>query len=489
LLPQLVAMANYLRSWGLAEVMPVIYGRSCFKVHSKAVLHRDSGVGRAYEALLLSFKLPLWDAPEDYAALSRPNSEPFLLTGEPTYDPQLSEIGTGFASKRRSSSVASTDGSNESAKVFQYMHNQNQSSAALATAGTPAHGQVSGAAAAHYVVSPAISKYRQRREGAREELQTNLRSSRSSDQFLKGLLLSPTGSDATQQGNASRGGAMDPASPILAPTLTRAVTGDGTDAAPAAPRAFSQAATARSRSRERGNSFGAPDRQSSGLQSVFSVFFGQSVAPSNSDVRAQRGMSTSGTAPQVPVSRTEDTGRSAVQDVTGARGESSTAVTSTSALAIPESIRASSGSALPRDEGRSGEVVENALSSSFPPSNLGSLTFSAANRDLGFRQVVNLAEVGNVNAPLMRSPLPGEAGDYSAVGSTARSPYTIDDTPAEDVVPVVHNLDVADNIPAQYSLPVVMAAFDGARVLQEVIQVLPAPLRDFAVDIVVFLLR
>jgi hypothetical protein len=158
-------------------------------------------------------------------------------------------------------------------------------------------------------------------------------------------------------------------------------------------------------------------------------------------------------------------------------------------LAIPESIRASSGSALPSEEGRTGEVVENALASSFPPSNLGSLTFSAANRDLGFRQVVNLAEVGSVNASLLRSPLPGEVGDHSAVGSTARSPYTIDDTPAEEVVPVVHNLDVADNIPVQYSLPVVMAAFDGARVLQEVIQVLPAPLRDFAVDIVVFLLR
>jgi hypothetical protein len=480
-------MANYLRSWGLAEVMPVIYGRSCFKVHAKAVLHRDSGVGRAYEALLLSFKLPLWDAPDEDAAMSRPNSEPFLLTGEPTYDAQLNDTGAGYNTKRRSSSVASTDGSYESLKAFQYMHNQNQSSAALAAAGAPAPGQsTSAAAAAHYVVSPAISKYRQRREGAREDLQTNLRSSRSSDPFLKGLLLSPSGSDAAQQGNASRT-AGDPVSPSIppAPTLTRAVTGDGNDAAPSAQKAFTQTATARSRSRERGNSFGAPDRQAGGLQSVFSVFFGQSAAHANNEVRAQREMSANGNTQ----AQAQAGARSAYRDTEGTTGSNSGAVTPTSALVIPESIRASSGSALPRDEGRSGEVVENALSSSFPPSNLGTLTFSAANRDLGFRQVVNLAEVGNVNASLLRSPLPGEAGDYSGVGSTGRSPYTVDDTPAEEVAPVVHNLDVADNIPAQYSLPVVLATFDGARALQEVIQLLPAPLRDFAVDIVVFLLR
>jgi hypothetical protein len=363
------------------------------------------------------------------------------------------------------------------------MHNQNQSSAALAAAGTPAQGQpTSAAAAAHYVVSPAISKYRQRREGAREDLQTNLRSSRSSDPFLKGLLLSPSGSDAAQQGNASRT-VGDPVSPNIppAPTLTRAVTGDGSDAGPSTQKVFTQTAAARSRSRERGNSFGAPDRQAGGLQSVFSVFFGQSAAHANNEVRAQREMATNG--------NTQAGTRSAYRDTEGAAGSNSGAATPTSALVIPESIRASSGSALPRDEERSGEVVENALSSSFPPSNLGTLTFSAANRDLGFRQVVNLAEVGNVNASLLRSPLPGETGDYSGAGSTGRSPYTVDDTPAEEVVPVVHNLDVADNIPAQYSLPVVLAAFDGARALQEVIQLLPVPLRDFSVDIVVFLLR
>ncbi|KAJ1442333.1 hypothetical protein B484DRAFT_414811 [Ochromonadaceae sp. CCMP2298] len=55
---ELISMANYLQSWGLAEIIPVIYRRSCLKVHHAATITRGSRVGRAYEALLRSLDVP-----------------------------------------------------------------------------------------------------------------------------------------------------------------------------------------------------------------------------------------------------------------------------------------------------------------------------------------------------------------------------------------------------------------------------------------------
>lgn len=118
---------------------------------------------------------------------------------------------------------------------------------------------------------------------------------------------------------------------------------------------------------------------------------------------------------------------------------------------------------------------------------------STANRDQGMQHIVSLAEVGSVISPRVRtqsnlddtvfSMLEGKTQKQQQQTADPNTPLS--DLPAQPIL----NLDTADNIPVQYSLPVVLAAFNGARVLQEVVELLPAPLRDFSVDIVVFLLR
>ena len=140
------------------------------------------------------------------------------------------------------------------------------------------------------------------------------------------------------------------------------------------------------------------------------------------------------------------------------------------------------------------------VASSYPPSSLGGIRKftetktthnNSNNKDdssAGFHQVVTLAEVGNIESPAELKNFSHENGVFSFVATNAAARLAADTT-IEDIVPVVHNLDVADNIPVPYSLPVILSAFNGARVLQEVVDMLPAPLRDFSVDIVVFLLR
>ena len=90
-------MANYLQSWGLAEIIPVIYRRSCFKVHSNAPLCQDSRIGRAFESLLLSFNVHV---NSEHDTLERINSEQILYMESSSSSP-----------KRRASSLVSTDGS------------------------------------------------------------------------------------------------------------------------------------------------------------------------------------------------------------------------------------------------------------------------------------------------------------------------------------------------------------------------------------------
>ena len=48
-------MATYLKSLGLAEIITVIYGGSCFKVHYQTPLSDDSHASFAFESFLLSF--------------------------------------------------------------------------------------------------------------------------------------------------------------------------------------------------------------------------------------------------------------------------------------------------------------------------------------------------------------------------------------------------------------------------------------------------
>lgn len=50
-------MANYLQTWGLAEVIPIIYKESCYQVHPSAPLSATSRVAKAFEALINSFDI------------------------------------------------------------------------------------------------------------------------------------------------------------------------------------------------------------------------------------------------------------------------------------------------------------------------------------------------------------------------------------------------------------------------------------------------
>jgi hypothetical protein len=61
--------------------------------------------------------------------------------------------------------------------------------------------------------------------------------------------------------------------------------------------------------------------------------------------------------------------------------------------------------------------------------------------------------------------------------------------PIQDVPIPILDLDVAENIPINFSLPAILSLFQSDRLFQDVIELLPYTLRDFAVDIVIFLLR
>lgn len=54
---ELVSMASYLQHCGLAEAVPIIYSRSCYKIHPHAPCSERSRVSRAFDALLHGFGL------------------------------------------------------------------------------------------------------------------------------------------------------------------------------------------------------------------------------------------------------------------------------------------------------------------------------------------------------------------------------------------------------------------------------------------------
>jgi hypothetical protein len=573
---QLVSMANYLRSWGLAEVIPVIYSRSCYRVHNKTVLHRDSRVGRAFEALLLSLSIPLTETPtcdSRSRSGSRPNSAPFLIEDGLLYtggapngastistsaslamahpagaEPHNAAPGNppSLSARRRANSVAtpesSYDNTNTRGTLQHHMGRQQHHSsfASHASTGTPVPSSAGGATAAggHYMVSPAISKYRQRREGFQRDdsyltgAYGSLRNSRSSEGLLKSLAHVAQGAVAGVlrrdiPGYHSRNDIHTPLSepssvPAVAPTLARSVTtlvptapkvpllttstSDGDAPVPAGTGAetstvkTTSSAVPTARGVMRGHS---TNTATAGIHAVLSaVFFGQNLT--------HAGIAQPSASAQAPESSFRDIASAkAAQDT-----NTSERLSSRPLPPPPTSVRSKTGPAEPRagpvpiaasrDEwsqpshsGANNTTNEVVLSASYPPSALNSSNLSNANREMGFQHVVDLAEVGGMHVPPSRSPLPtsGEDNLFSTLGnnnSHSKSPFA-DETPgyaAEDTMPVVvHSLDVADNIPPQYSLPVVLSAFDGCRVLQEVIDRLPGPLRDYSVEIVVFLLR
>ena len=517
-------MANYLRSWGLAEVIPVIYSRSCYKVHSQAALHRDCRVGRAYEALLMSFNLPLQQQPisrvETELTMSRPNSEPFLLLGAlggiphssgnggSTTPTPLGEEYTSGTTKRRSSSMVSTDGSCESPRPLQYMNTSSQNSAAtfhsvpgsqppvppISTAHTTAAGAVG---QGHYLVSPEVSKFRRRREGARDESSpatssgtNSLRNSRNGDLFksftsVQNTTTAPAGGGGVEKRSDSSSIQQGTAANQTSHPVQRTISANGSTAASTST-GVASGASGLGRMRERGNSFGNERSYQSattgGIKAYISAIFGQVTSTSNelpvrpppsrptpilSDVSCFREVDVPSPAP-VPINR--------------------------SGPAYPTSGIARLGESSARTDHTPAMMTEsNPLSSSFPPASLSSMNMSTANRDQGMQHIVSLAEVGSVISPRVRtqsnlddtvfSVLEGKTQQQQQQTTDLNTPLS--DLPAQPIL----NLDTADNIPVQYSLPVVLAAFNGARVLQEVVELLPAPLRDFSVDIVVFLLR
>jgi hypothetical protein len=387
------------------------------------------------------------------------------------------------------------------------------------------------------MVSPAISKYRQRREGFQRDdsyltgAYGSLRNSRSSEGLLKSLahVAQGTVGGALRRdipGYHSRNDIHTPLSepssvPAVMPTLARSVTtmpaapkvpqlttstsqGDapvpvGTGADPNTVKTTASVVPT-ARGVARGHS---TNTATGGIHAVLSaVFFGQNLT--------HAGIAQPSAAAQAPESSFRDIASAkAAQDA-----KTSERLSSRPLPPPPTSVRSKTGPAEPRagpvpiaaardewsqpshssaNNTTNNEVV---LSASYPPSALNSSNLSNANREMGFQHVVDLAEVGGMHVPHARSPLPPSGEDlYSTLGnnnSHSKSPFA-DETPgyaAEDTMPVVvHSLDVADNIPPQYSLPVVLSAFDGCRVLQEVIDRLPGPLRDYSVEIVVFLLR
>lgn len=54
---ELTSMATYLQGWGLAEIIPVIYTHSCYKVHMHAPLHAHTRVNNAFDRLMLTFSV------------------------------------------------------------------------------------------------------------------------------------------------------------------------------------------------------------------------------------------------------------------------------------------------------------------------------------------------------------------------------------------------------------------------------------------------
>lgn len=236
-------MANYLKSWGLVEIIPVIYGRSCYKVHSKSPLSRDSRVGRAFEALLLSFELPMaHDAARSEDSLDRSNSECFVPVSDlPLECSQSSEHSS--PRRRRSSSMSENqleisrhahpghhNGHHSHHHVVHHpsmSHSQSMLQLNVAQAGgTLANGP------SHHLVSPAINKYRQRRESAAYDL-NSMKNSRSSEHVLRNMLSS---SNSLHGINLSDRGVS---------TLPPTATSGRSDPSPPVPHRASGAMTAR----------------------------------------------------------------------------------------------------------------------------------------------------------------------------------------------------------------------------------------------------
>ena len=446
-------MANYLKSWGLVEIIPVIYGRSCYKVHSKSPLSRDSRVGRAFEALLLSFELPMTqDCRCSEDGLDRSNSECFV----PVPDSQLEGSPSDHSSSRRRRSSSVSENMVETARHAHHgHHNGPHSNHHVVHHPSISHSQsmlqlnaaqTSGALAggpSHHLVSPAINKYRQRRESSAYDL-NSIKNSRSSEHVLRNML---TSSNSLHGINTN-----DRTVSSLPPTATSARN----DPSPPIGQRAAGTANARNASPSAMNSLTARGEKSL-LPAPPARVRGSSFGADSSKPRLPAGGFGAAIA-------------SFLHNVTN-----------------PTSDK--------REDSRSGEVVQNMIASSFPPSTMGQLNSTVANRDHGFQHIVSLAEVDGMNgiAPLGEcSPFANlDAIDdhlYSTDGFK-RSPFGLLEDSNLEEVQVVHNLDVAENVPLQYSLPAVLSAFNSARGLVDVIELWPEAVRDFSVEIIVFLLR
>lgn len=524
----------------------MIYSRSCYRIHNKASLHRDSRVGRAFEALLLALHVPVWD-PD--SAISQRGSEPYLSLEDGLVEPSITGTNTGtgtggsagvlgaidhpaMGNRRRGSSiVSSTEGSYDTTArgtLQSHMGRQQPSTQQLPSqaGGTPLLSSGLGARG-HYLVSPAISRYRQRRgDGMHRDdsylagAYSDLRNSRSSEGFLKGLgavhaaigIHGKDLSDPVRTPQSDHGGIGITEAVLPVPSLARSATesvatvsarlaaAKNAEASLVSENSVAPSSTAAGATASR-NGAGARERQAGEVkppQSVWSkVFFGQTVLMPGPSANQ-------GTAEPVGRQQRSASQPQALEGVFGdvdsvkfpdsATGGQSSRGTASSAGVTPISI--------PTREERSfsnnsNEVV---VSQSYPPSSLSNFNLSNANREMGFQHVAAQPEKGHTPTPPARFAPPASHGGLhfalhhnTNTQDHTRSPFSLDDFNAsiqDDGVPAVpHNLDVADNIPPQYSLPVVLASFDGARVLTEITDHLPAPLREFTVDIVVFLLR
>lgn len=513
-------------------------------MHSKAVLNRDSRVGQAFEALLLNLDVQNYERSlsrsETVERLSSENFLPGVSGGDVFYESTPKD--TSPEVKRRAFSMTSNDGgSHDSLGQFAASHAAYHSFTGPPAGAVHVHNNNSAhhiaPASAHYLVSPEVSKYRQRRElrererdDPKQQLHYSMPNSRSSEHnFNNSLATSHSLPDAPHKQTSqplppvSSAAAADskPSNKAyltnkeVTPKRSHSLTGDGTSTYVGSVSASSGSSAGRvseaptlsgygnngsggdqASGRERVHSFSATEKREqhpsaaepSSAWSLVSAIFGH-AATHASQVRKQRG-SYNGSA---------STSAAEAMPGMGYNKSSTAGAELVNSRSRPQQVARGNRGDDDRESIGTREVVQTQAASSYPPSALlGKLDVSSANREHGFNHVVSLAEVGGVSAPLTIAQVLGTGSSSATIDDamynlSGRSNYYNqqgEGTPrCDDSAPPVHCLDVADNLPPQYSLPALLSAFNGARPLQEVLEMWPEPLREYSVEIVVFLLR
>jgi len=75
---ELVSMATYLQSWGLSQIVSIIYSHSCYRVHEMAPLSPNSRLSRIFDVVVLS-KIHRTDSPDSEEKVQQCCRLPFIL--------------------------------------------------------------------------------------------------------------------------------------------------------------------------------------------------------------------------------------------------------------------------------------------------------------------------------------------------------------------------------------------------------------------------